>query len=753
MNLYSQISSYSFLIKGFDKVLESDGAPGSDGVSLISFDENLEENINRLRAELVNFKYKPKPLLMFERLKNDGTKRRLMIPAVRDRVVQSSAYIVLNPIIDAQLEKESFAYRQGLSREAAARKINMLYDEGYTWIVDADIRKYFDNINHDMLLKRFEEIIPEKDVIDLINSWVKAEYFFNNNKVKIQSGVPQGSVISPMLANLYLDKFDEEIIKQGYQLVRYADDFIILTKSKGEAERALEITRDLLTTLKLELNKEKTVIKSFDEGFKYLGYIFLRSLITPASPKDTALPLGKASSYIENEVINKIRQKHKSIKGQPEAKTDEELTESKISSTEIGAAFLEALSKKGITLKQFLEQSAVAVNQNTAALMPNEEVAKALLSEEEFEEEESVEEVKEITPPEAKPNLTVLKHTLYIQEQGSILKKEGNRFVVIKSGSLTGGGDKELSEIPAIKVREVIIFGSCTLSPSVIQYCLKARIPVTLLSSRGRYYGRIESTDQPNGEYAKLQILRTMDEKFSLDFAKKIVAAKINNCRVHLQRRIKRKANDRLTETVEKLKTIINRLEISQTIDEVRGYEGNAAAVYFSTFGNLFDQSTGFYKEKFIREKRPPKDPINSLLSFGYTMLNSCIISFLFARGLNPYIGFVHSLKSGHPALASDIIEEFRNLIDSMVVQIINKKILTQKDFYYAKEPDTPCFLTNEARKSFINQFEIKMHQRTTHATTGFKVDYLRYIDLQVQQFLQVIKGEKEFYEPFTLKF
>src|SRR3972149_9978855 len=368
MSLYSQISSYSSLIQGFDKVMESDGVPGSDGISIITFDENLEEQINRLRAELLNFNYKPKPLLMFERLKADGSKRRLLIFSVRDRVVQSSAYIVLNPLIDEQFEKESFAYRKGLSRETAARKINYLYNQGYTWIVDADIRKFFDSINHELLLKRCEEIIKEKEVLQLIEKWIKAEYSCDGKKIKMEVGVPQGSVISPMLANLYLDRFDEGIKKDGYKLVRYADDFIILTKSKSEAESALKITEELLDSLNLELNKEKTAVKSFDEGFKYLGYIFLRSLITPASAKDTTLPMGNESKYVDTEDIQKIKNRIK------KKEAGDGLTENKLSSTEIGAAFLEALTEKGISLKEFLNQISKEAEERKNTLLPSEEV-------------------------------------------------------------------------------------------------------------------------------------------------------------------------------------------------------------------------------------------------------------------------------------------------------------------------------------------------------------------------------------------
>lgn len=740
MSLYQEVLSYPNLIKGFYRVQENDGMPGTDGISISAFEDELEKNAMRLKSELISFTYKPKPLLMFERLKADGGKRVLFIPAVRDRVVQSSAFIVLNPVIDKELEKETYAYRSGLSRETAARQINKLYDEGYIWILDADIRKYFDNINHDLLLERMSSVISEKEITDLLFKWIKGEYYTQNRRLTITKGIPQGSVISPMLANLYLDKFDEQIKKEGFRLVRYADDFIILTKTKSEAEKALLLTKELLTALKLELNEQKTAITNFDTGFKYLGYIFLRSLVVPASKSDTSLPIKNQIYQNTPEVL--IKEKKKRVAKETEKPVDEKT----LSSSEVGNALLEALGKKGITLNNFLE-NIKQEETKVMPLLPAQEVEKILLSEEEVDEIEAGEpgEEKETIPPETKIPFTILKHTLYVQEQGSILKKEGNRLIILKD-------EKEILDLPAIKIRDIIIFGTCSLTPAAMQYCLRAGIPIVLLSSMGKYYGRINTTDINNGEYTKLQVLRSIDENFRITFARNVIDAKFNNCKVLLQRNLKRKKTIP-PQSMDQIKYLTARLSAAKTTDEVRGYEGSGAVAYFNAFGYLFDKTTGFYTEKFLRTKRPPKDPVNSLLSFGYTLLSSTITSLIYARNLNPFIGFMHSVKTGHPALASDLIEEFRNLIDSLVVQVINKKIITRNDFYYQKEPALPCLLTNAGRKAFINQYEIKMHQRITHHETGDKVDYIRCIDLQVQQILQVIKGDKPEYKPFKLRF
>jgi len=335
------------------------------------------------------------------------------------------------------------------------------------------------------------------------------------------------------------------------------------------------------------------------------------------------------------------------------------------------------------------------------------------------------------------------KRTLYIQNQGAELRKENQRFIVQKE-------DKTIGDYPAVKINQIIIFGNCQISPAVMQFCLINNIPITLLSSYGKYYGRLESTEHRNHELELLQYLFSLNEKFTLDFSKRIISAKVNNTRILLQRANKRRDDSKILEAINEIKILQRKIEKSGSAESLRGVEGALAAVYFSVFGRLFLKETGFFLNDFKRIKRPPTDPINSLLSFGYTLLNSNIHSFLHSFGLHPYVGFFHVIKEGHAALASDLIEEFRHIIDSLVIQVINKGILKRTDFYFAKEPGLPCFLKNEARKEFLRQFEIKMHKITTHTPTGIKADYRRCISLQIKQLTQLLRGEKNDYIPIT---
>lgn len=761
MALYHTIASYPLLIQGFSRTQENDGRPGIDGVTIASFEADLGKEIGRLHQELINKTYKPSPLLLFERRKVGGGSRILSVATVRDRIVQSSAFIVLNPVIDTHLEDTSYAYRKGFSREMAARKINQLYRDGYEWIVDADICNFFGQINHDILLQRLADIVKEDDIIELVKSWIQCECVFNYEKSRMEMGIPQGLSISPILANLYLDKFDEELTEKGYKLVRYSDDFIILAKSKPQAEKALQVTQDLLADLELELNPEKTHITSFDQGFKYLGYLFVRSLVMSASKKDTSKP-DTVSEYQDTRPGSKAKTtllKHlKALDKKETADTSPPPAEDSISPKEIdveasvGQSLLQALQVKGISLDDFIKD--LAENKKITSLTTDE----SLPDEDLFVSEEDIinsgpSEQKGIPTPEkpapqANVNTKVLslKRTLYIQEQGTVLSKESNRFVILKDS-------QELLDIPSIKVHQIVIFGTCTITPAVMQFCLYSNIPIILLSSRGKYFGRIESGDAGNSDLERLQLLRTFDASFTHSFAKDIIRGKLTNQKVLLQRSVRRRRNSHISDSIEKLKHMNASLKKTLSIDTIRGYEGRSAALYFQIFGRLFDQSTPFYSENFKRIKRPPTDPINSMLSFGYTLLSANIISFLRSYGLNPYIGYFHALRQGHPALASDLIEEFRHCIDSLVVQIINKHILTDKDFYFVKDPYTPCYMTNTARKEFVRQFELRMSLPTTHPETGVKADYRRCIDLQVRQLTRVIKGEKYKYKPFTLYF
>ena len=277
--LYLKIYNYQNLLSAWDRVKENHGCAGVDRVTIERFEERLEQNLHSLRTSLQNKTYQPLPLLKFLVDKGNGQTRALSVPTVYDRIAQASALEILEPIFEAEFEECSFAYRKGRSVKQAVYRIQEYRDKGYNWVVDADIDDYFDSINHELLLNRVEELIEDEDVLRLIEMWVKAEVYDGESVFRLEKGIPQGSVISPILANLFLDSLDEELMERGYKLVRYGDDFLILCKKEDEAIEAVEITDDILEDLSLDLNEEKTAVVDFDQGFKYLGVLFVRSLI------------------------------------------------------------------------------------------------------------------------------------------------------------------------------------------------------------------------------------------------------------------------------------------------------------------------------------------------------------------------------------------------------------------------------------------------------------------------------------------
>lgn len=192
-------------------------------------------------------------------------------------MAQAAALEVLAPIFEAQFENCSFAYRKGHSVCQAILKVREYYDQGYRWVLDADIDAFFDNVPHDRLLNKVNRLIADERVQNLIRLWVKADVWDGDNVSRLTVGIPQGSVISPMLANLYLDELDEELLAHGMRLVRYADDFLVLSKDKAKVKEAARLTEAVLRHMELELDEADIV--HFDHGFRFLGTIFCRSSI------------------------------------------------------------------------------------------------------------------------------------------------------------------------------------------------------------------------------------------------------------------------------------------------------------------------------------------------------------------------------------------------------------------------------------------------------------------------------------------
>ncbi len=283
---FERICKISTLRYGWERVFENSGCRGSDGLSIASFARNGERNLKTLSDDLYYQTYHPFPLLRFPIPKrNNNGVRYLSVPTMRDRVAQAAAYLATKDIFEKEFEDLSHAYREGRSVLTAIQNIKKWRDAGYRYAVDADIDDYFDNVPHDLLMEKLRRLIPDAEVLRLFRKWIKAEIYDGEKIWTLEKGIPQGSVVSPVLANLFLDELDEVLISFGKKLVRYADDFLVLSKTVEEAQENIELTDMILDDLHLQLNPVKTKIVTFDQGFKFLGAIFLYDDVYLSLPK------------------------------------------------------------------------------------------------------------------------------------------------------------------------------------------------------------------------------------------------------------------------------------------------------------------------------------------------------------------------------------------------------------------------------------------------------------------------------------
>jgi len=276
-SLYDKVYAPKNLQAAWEKVEANGGAAGCDGQTVAQFAAHAEAKLQALHEQLRTKQYRPRPVKRVEIPRAGGGVRPLGIPCVRDRIVQQAVLQVLQPIFEPLFSNRSHGFRPERGTRTALEVVDRAVQAGYEWVVDADIERFFDTVDHALLNRQLNRVIADGSVLNLIQALLKSGVLVGGSEIAAtEVGTPQGGPLSPLLANVYLHPLDQALEAGGFGLVRYADDFVIFTKSRERAEQAVGVVRTRLQGLRLRLHPKKTRVVRLDAGFDFLGFHYFR---------------------------------------------------------------------------------------------------------------------------------------------------------------------------------------------------------------------------------------------------------------------------------------------------------------------------------------------------------------------------------------------------------------------------------------------------------------------------------------------
>lgn len=611
-------ASQQALLDAWEVVRDGAHEGGSPRPEVDAFEAQAARHVARISGALIDGTWSPDPAHAFDVAKPRGGTRRLAIPSIEDRVVERAVLEVLDAEVDPLLLPWSFAYRRGMGVDDAIRELVAARDRGHQWVLRCDIDDCFDSIPRFQVLRHLSEIIDDPELLALVGRIIKRPVV--GRRVAKQDrgkGLIQGSPLSPVLANLYLDAFDRAMLTEGLQVIRYADDIAIPVRDRGQGEAALLRASATLQSLDLELDLGKSRIESFDEGVEFLG---------------------------------------------------------RTVTTSTGAGVTETSH-----------------------------------------------------PAEA---------TVYVSHQGSLVRSKGDRMLVTQ-------GDDTLLRVSFKRVRQVVLVGQVGMSTPFLRQALRRGIEVVLVDRSGQYSGTFSPQHRSDIEARRRQY--TLPGRDALRISRAIIEGKLQNQRVLLLK---------LDRTVEaELGPWIRRIDLARTkagdavnSSTLLGLEGSGAREYFAALSKVFATDWGFSG----RNRQPPKDPLNAMLSFGYTLLTQEGVAAVHAAGLDPWSGCLHVGRSGTPALALDLVEEFRPLIvDQAATGLLRSGLLSRDSF--TDHDEAGCRMGDAARALFLERYERRMLTLMTHPATGRRVSYRVALGLQARGLLAALTKD-DTYRPVVWK-
>lgn len=716
--LLARICALPNLEQAWQRVRSKGARGGADGESVADFAASLDRQLERLRDELLSERYVPEAALRIEvpKASKPGERRGLSLPSVRDKVAQEAVRRVIDPILDRAFLDCSYGYRPGRGPQRAVKRVAHHLESGKCdYVALADIDDFFDSVDHGRLLGVVRGQIHDEAVLRLIEIWLRMGTVDGHGRWRdVYGGVQQGSLLAPLLANAFLSPFDQSMTSRGYSIVRYADDFVFCCRGRTQAEAVLAAARSFLEErLGLHLNHLEQPVRPVAEGFPFLGIWFEGGRRTIAAAK-----LDAAGATLRK-IVGSSGNGRSALHALGEKAAGWRRYYGAVVSPD-GLGPLDELHRSALAQLLERERNAGRVTTRTEAreLLRNVELVTPCSSEERAAAIEALAGVGRAPSPAtptaapagharpsasgrgrdqragparpAKPATVVRrakrgKLRRLVSTQELVVDRPGS-FVGTSRGRIVVRRDRRTTcEVPLNGLRTITLTGpGITLSTDAIRACGERRIPILLVTGDGRIEATAGPSRSADARTALAQVRALAAGRPAIGLAARFVTGKVATQAATLQylaknrRRADAALHGSIADTIERMRVIAREALREEKLDDVeraRGrlfsIEGRAASLYWAGIAKILSGRVEFAG----RVRRGATDLVNSMLNYGYAVLQARVALAIVRAGLEPQISFLHAAQPGVPTLSFDLMEEFRApIVDRTVIGILMRR-------------------------------------------------------------------------------
>ncbi len=735
--------TYNDLQTAWQQIKSKQSAGGIDKQSIKDFAKNETANLQRIERKLKDQTYLPEAYLQIKIDKNKTEKRILGLATINDKIVQTAIKNLIESRLETGFLNSSYAYREGRGARKAVNKVrHYIQTEKNYWLAKCDIDNFFDNINHKRLKKQLKPYISDKYLLELIFAFIKMGYVTGKNRwIERQKGVPQGAVLSPLLANLYLSPLDQRMKDLGITYVRYADDFVILTQTRAQAEKILQSTIKFIENrLKLQLNPG-AFVKHTQYGFKFLGVWITDKSVSLSTRKIEKIKTKIRKAFKHQNFPKKYHEATAGINNyygrlvpqhilypvddfiiklwKDKLRNDKNLTRKKHLKT--------ALKNLHFITDIYNQNKTFHIDQIVNTVFEQKKAKKITLAEQAVKQRRKIYEQKAAAMSHLHIDgygisLGITKHHVSIKEYGKKTKK-----------------------FPAYNLKQITIASKATsVSTKLIKYCADHNISVDFVNKHGMAYAKIYHYQSTHNRLWLKQMQYTTG-KPAFEIARLLAISKINN-QLKIIKYFSKYARQSEQDIAQQLPTSLDTLnQISKKIKQMSfktgfrqilmGFEGSASAQYWQWFKLMVDEETDFT----IRKTQGATDLVNSLLNYGYAILYRQVWNSVIRYGLHPELSFLHTYQKEKGTLIFDLIEPFRQpVVDRAVLSLINRKTKLKAD---------QGQLDDKTKQKLITAVYKNLTRYDKYL--GERLQMIDIIHKQTQQLKLYITGQNKKFKPY----